>query len=154
MEKILVSACLLGEPVRYDGASKTLEHPTWLKWQNQGRFIALCPECAGGLSTPRAPAEQQSHGLIMTQSGDDVTAAFAQGAQLALKLVKQYNIKLAVLKARSPSCGNEQIYDGSFQGRLIDGQGLTAKALMDAGVWVFNEHQIELAQVQLEALER
>lgn len=153
MEKILVSACLIGQPVRYDGTGKPLTHTVWQQWRQQGRLITICPECAGGLATPRAPAEQQRDGRVMTCDGQDVTHAFQKGAELALALAQKYQIKLAILKANSPSCGNEQIYDGSFQGRKIEGQGLTAKCLSDSGIQVFNELQIEEALGFLHQLE-
>lgn len=151
MEKILVSRCLLGHPVRYDGGS---HGPFgWLqRWQAEGRVVALCPEVAGGLPTPRPAAEipggQGAEVLagrvpVRTIDGSDVTAAFVRGAGLALQLVAAEGIRYAVLKARSPSCGNHENYDGSFSGRKVKGEGVTAAALRQAGVRVFNEDQLE-----------
>ena len=154
MQKILVSACLLGQPVRYDGGGHGPFAPL-LQWQQQGRVVALCPEVAGGLPTPREPAEilggqggQVLDGLIALRSvdGADVSSAFVAGARQAEQLVRAHGIQIAVLKARSPSCGNQQTYDGSFSGRLVAGEGVTAAALRRMGVLVFNETQ--LAQVQ------
>ncbi|PAU88295.1 purine-nucleoside phosphorylase [Pseudomonas sp. WN033] len=150
MEKILVSRCLLGHPVRYDGGS---HGPFgWLqRWQAEGRVVALCPEVAGGLPTPRPAAEipggQGAEVLagrvpVSTIDGSDVTAAFVRGAGLALQLVAAEGIRYAVLKARSPSCGNHENYDGSFSGRKVKGEGVTAAALRQAGVRVFNEDQL------------
>jgi uncharacterized protein YbbK (DUF523 family) len=149
MEKILVSACLLGDKVRYDGGSKLSNHNKLQQWLSQGRVVSICPEVAGGLSVPRPPAEQQGSRVI-TQQGIDVTEAFQNGAVIARNLVEQHQIRYALLKANSPSCGNDNIYDGSFSGQLISGQGVTAKALTSCGVRVFNEHQIEqLAELLL-----
>lgn len=161
MQKILVSACLLGQAVRYDGGA---HGPFTLlqQWQQQGRVVALCPEVAGGLSTPRPPAEivggqgaQVLDGLVTVRNidGTDVSAAFIAGAQLAERLVRQHAIRVAVLKARSPSCGNQQSYDGSFSGTLVAGEGVTAAALRRLGVQVFNESQLDEAQRRLAELE-
>ncbi|MCM2678189.1 DUF523 domain-containing protein [Echinimonas agarilytica] len=154
MYQILVSACLVGRPVRYDGSGKALSNPIWLKWQAQQRLLPICPEVVGGLATPRAAAERQPDGRIMTTEGADVTSQFHRGATLSLAQAIQSNVAFAVLKANSPSCGNQQVYDGNFAGRLIEGQGVTAALLSEAGFKVFNEHQLEQAEVYLEQLER
>lgn len=161
MHKILVSRCLLGHPVRYDGGSHgplaVLE-----QWQGEGRIVALCPEVAGGLPTPRPPAEIPGgqggavlDGEVSVISVDrlDVSAAFLRGAEVALALVREHDIRLAVLKARSPSCGNRENYDGSFTGTRVSGEGVTAAALRRAGVQVFNEEELAAAQRALCALE-
>ena len=161
MQKILVSRCLLGQAVRYDAGSHgpftLLQH-----WQSEGRVVPLCPEVAGGLPVPRAAAEipggqgdQVLDGLlpVVTDCGEDVTAAFLAGAAEALRLVRLHDIRVAVLKARSPSCGNLHNYDGSFSGRKVAGMGVTAAALQRAGVRVFNEEQLETAQTFLQQLE-
>lgn len=154
MQKILVSACLLGQPVRYDGNAAG-DHALLQQWQAQGRVIALCPEVSGGLPTPRPPAEipgGQGAAVLDGQlavwdiHGLDVTAAFVAGADQALQLVRRHGIRYAVLKARSPSCGNRETYDGSFSGTRVSGEGVTAAALRRAGVRVFNE--TELAQLE------
>lgn len=158
MQKILVSACLLGQPVRYDGGGHGPFAPL-LQWQQQGRVVALCPEVAGGLPTPRPPAEivggqggQVLDGLIALRSvdGADVSGAFVAGARQAEQLVRAHGIQIAVLKARSPSCGNQQTYDGSFSGRLVAGEGVTAAALRRMGVLVFNETQLSQVQALLD----
>ena len=156
MQKILVSRCLLGQRVRYDGGAHgpftVLE-----RWQQEGRIVPLCPEVAGGLPTPRAPAEirggqgvQVLDGLmpVLTVEGEDVTAAFIDGAEQALALVAQHGIRFALLKARSPSCGNRETYDGSFSGVTVAGEGVTAAALHRVGVQVFNDSQLD----ELEAI--
>ncbi|MFZ5956687.1 DUF523 domain-containing protein [Pseudomonas knackmussii] len=161
MQKILVSRCLLGHRVRYDGGSHgpfdLLE-----RWQAQGRVVALCPEVAGGLPTPRPPAEiaggqggRVLDGLVqvVTVEGEDVTDAFVRGAERAVELVHSHGIRLAVLKARSPSCGNRENYDGSFSGRRVEGEGVTAAALKRMGVLVFSEEELDAAAVCLAGLE-
>lgn len=151
MEKILVSACLLGQRVRYDGGGFDPRQQL-LDWQAQGRLVIVCPEVAGGLPTPRAPAEipggQGAQVLagrlpVHTDQGEDVTAPFVRGAEHALALVRQHNIHYALLKARSPSCGNVENYDGSFSGLRVSGEGVTAAALRQEGVRVFNEEQLD-----------
>ena len=161
MEKILVSRCLLGHRVRYDGGA---HGPFDLLgvWQSQGRIVPLCPEVAGGLSTPRPPAEipggpggavLAGRLPVVTVGGEDVTAAFVAGAEAALELIARHGIRLAVLKARSPSCGNLENYDGSFSGTRVAGEGVTAAALKRAGVAVFNETELVAAQRLLAVLE-
>ena len=144
MEKILISACLLGINVRYNAEPKPFYHQQITLWRKQGRVITVCPEVAGGLSTPRAPAELSADNtIVMTNDGNDVTQEFNQGAQHALLLCQRHDIKFALLKESSPSCGSNTIYDGTFSGVKISGQGLTAKLLTDNGVQVFSEQTIE-----------
>ncbi|MDK4201890.1 DUF523 domain-containing protein [Pseudomonas sp. HR1] len=161
MEKILVSRCLLGHRVRYDGGA---HGPFDLLgvWQSEGRIVPLCPEVAGGLPTPRPPAEipggqggavLDGRVAVVTVGGEDVTTAFVAGAEAALELIARHGIRLAVLKARSPSCGNLENYDGSFSGTRVAGEGVTAAALIRAGVAVFNETELVAAQRLLAALE-
>ena len=157
MEKILISRCLLGEPVRYDGQGKALHHPLLQHWQQQRRFVPVCPELAGGLPCPRPAAEiEQGRGdrVLLNQAevrcddGSNVTAAFIAGAKAALAQCQQHQIRFALLKARSPSCGSRNGYDGSFNGKLSDdGIGVTAALLQQNGIRVFDEEQLEqLAQ--------
>ncbi|WP_448213980.1 DUF523 domain-containing protein [Colwellia sp. MEBiC06753] len=143
MDKILVSACLLGAKVRYDGQAKPLLNRKLTRWQQQGRLITVCPEVAGGLSIPREPAELQANGLVITTNGANVTAAFIQGAQHALHLCQRHQIRYALLKESSPSCGSQWRYDGNFSGQKIAGQGLTAELLIKHGIAVFSEENIE-----------
>jgi len=147
MKKILISACLLGQPVRYDGKRKAIVDDRIQLWLKQGRLIAVCPEVAGGLTIPRAPAEIQSNGQIITEQNKDVTLAFQNGALAALQLAKQHQCNLALLKANSPSCGSGKTYDGSFSQHLIERDGISAKLLKENGIQVFSEFQLdELAQ--------
>jgi len=153
LPKVLVSACLLGQPVRYDGRSSG--HPDLLQlWQQQGRVVPLCPEVAGGLPTPRPPAEipggqggavLDGEARVVTVQGEDVSAEFLAGARLALELVRRHGIRVAVLKSGSPSCGNRQVYDGTFSGSKVDGEGVTSALLRREGVQVFSELELEEA---------
>ncbi|BDM65992.1 hypothetical protein NFHSH190041_34440 [Shewanella sp. NFH-SH190041] len=152
MEKILISRCLLGHPVRYDGGDNRLDLACLALWQSQGRLVPVCPEVEGGLPIPRPPAEQ-GHGRVMTCDGQDVTAQFRRGATLAVAKVKAQGIRLAILKARSPSCGSGLIYDGSFSRTVIPGDGITAAALKQTGVTVFTELELAQAESLLAALE-
>lgn len=161
MHKILVSRCLLGHRVRYDGGAHG-PYDLLQQWLDEGRVVALCPEVAGGLPTPRPPAEiaggQGAQVLdgrlpVLTIDGADVTSAFIEGAQLALELVHEQGIRLALLKARSPSCGNLENYDGTFSGVRVAGEGVTAALLRRAGVQVFNEQQLNEARQALQILE-
>ena len=158
--KVLVSRCLLGHRVRYDGGASG-PYAQLAQWQAEGRVIALCPEVAGGLPTPRAAAEipggqgrevLAGRAPVLTAEGEDVTAAFVSGAQQALELVGRHGIRIAILKANSPSCGNVQTYDGSFSGVKVEGQGVTAALLAEAGVQVFSELELEEAARALAVL--
>ncbi|WP_458378790.1 DUF523 domain-containing protein [Pseudomonas chlororaphis] len=160
MHKILVSRCLLGHRVRYDGGASGL-FDQLASWQAEGRVVALCPEVAGGLPTPRAAAEipggqggEVLDGLaqVITTEGEDVSAEFLSGARQALELVREHGIRIAVLKANSPSCGNLLTYDGSFSGVKVSGEGVTAALLKRAGVQVFSELELAEAAAALAAL--
>jgi uncharacterized protein YbbK (DUF523 family) len=148
-KKLLVSACLLGQPVRYDGKSKPINTLSWLKELEQNeQLVIACPEMLGGLSVPRPPAERMGK-LIATQQGVDVTSSFLDGAKRTLELCLKHQVKFALLKANSPSCGNQQIYDGSFSGQLIEGKGVTAELLEKNGIIVFSEQQLGLLRKAL-----
>ncbi len=143
-EKVLVSACFLGKKVRYDGASKTLANCYLEKWQHEDRVVTLCPEVSGGLSIPRSPAEiNQANGKVITNDGHDVSKEFSEGANQALHVCQQYNIRYALLKESSPSCGSSTIYDGTFSNHKIQGQGITSALLIQNGIKVFSEDNIE-----------
>jgi len=157
MKKILISACMLGQNVRYDGSHNNImgQHPALHRWHQEGRLIPICPEAAGGLPTPRPPAEMQSHFpiLVTTCDGTDVTPEFLLGAELALEQAQQHDVCCALMKARSPSCGNDQVYGGSFDGTLVPGSGAAAAELIRAGIPVFNENQLEQLVLFVEELE-
>ncbi|GHF88945.1 DUF523 domain-containing protein [Thalassotalea marina] len=143
MDKILVSACLMGHCVRYDGGHQKLLSQTIDLWQKQQRLVVLCPEVAGGLLTPRPPAEIQSAtGQVMDIEGNDVSDAFNRGAQMALSICQQHQIRYALLKESSPSCGGKFIYNGEFSGSKIPGSGITAKLLKQHGVRVYGEQDL------------
>lgn len=152
-QKILISSCLLGERVRYDGNRKPVSNDIILNWLAQGRLVSVCPEVCGGLSTPRPAAEIQSNGQIITTIGTNVSEAFGKGANVALDLCHANNIKMAILKQFSPSCGSKQIYDGSFGGVKIAGVGLTCKLLTEHGIKVFCEQTLDEALAFYEHLE-
>lgn len=143
-EKILISRCFLGDNVRYNNEPIPLNHSLLSLWQQQNRIIAICPEVSGGLPVPREPAEQQKHSnKVITQSGVDVSIQFNFGAKQALALCQQHNIRFAVLKESSPSCGSNLIYDGSFSNQKISGQGVTCKLLIQSGIKVFCENNLQ-----------
>lgn len=155
MEKILISSCFLGNKVRYDGGDNLLTTRVIQRWQQQQRLVVICPELAGGLSVPRAPAEIQPGNVIqvITNKGEDVTAEFTRGANAALMLCKQHNIRFALLKESSPSCGSKTIYDGSFTRQKISGQGITSKLLKDHGINVYGENDIAELSAQLATID-
>ena len=137
---ILVSACLLGVHCRYDGNGVMQEEMK--KLSKEHNLIPVCPEIFGGLSTPRDPAERIGERII-TKSGHDVTAHYTKGAEEILALCKLYDCQYAILKERSPSCGYGKIYDGTFSGKLVDGNGVTAQMLSGQGVKKYGESKIE-----------
>jgi uncharacterized protein YbbK (DUF523 family) len=152
MEKILVSACLLGEKVRYNGGAATSDDPSLRRWLAEGRVVSFCPEMEGGLGTPRPRAERRGS-LVITEEGADVTAAFARGAALALETTRRLHIRIAVLKEGSPSCGSSEVHDGTFSGQRTAGAGVTTDLLRASGVRVFSDRQIADADACLSALE-
>ncbi|MBI4263969.1 MAG: DUF523 domain-containing protein [Acidobacteria bacterium] len=163
MIKVLVSACLLGEAVRYHGGAAASEHPVLAAWRAEGRLISFCPEVAGGLGVPRPPAEIRGEGgasvlsgtgRVVTAGGVDVTDAFLRGARLALDAALAEGVGVAVLKDGSPSCGAGFTYDGSFTGRRRAGPGVTAALLEREGIRVFTELEIERAAECVRELER
>jgi len=159
-EKILISACLLGQRVRYDGASKQLSHPLLQRWLHEDRLLPLCPEMSGGLPVPRPAAEITApcaadvlahRGQVATAEAEDVSRYFLDGAEHALALCREHHIRLAILKDHSPSCGSTQVHDGHFNGTLIPGSGITTTLLQQHGIRVFNEHQLADAAACLAA---
>ena len=138
MERILVSACLLGLRCRYSGERKADERVSGLLKRQDVVLIPVCPEQLGGLPTPREPAERRDGG-VWNRAGQEVTEQFFQGAGEALKLAKLDGCSRAILKERSPSCGSGQVYDGSFQGKLTQGDGVTAELLKKNGITVTGE---------------
>jgi uncharacterized protein YbbK (DUF523 family) len=155
MIKILISACLLGERVRYHGGDAALTDAILDQWRREGRLVPFCPEVAGGLPVPRPAAEIRGAGgpavldgtaRVVTSGGADVTEAFRTGARAALDAARREGARIAVLKDGSPSCATTQAYDGTFGGRRTAGAGVTAALLAEKQVRVFNEHELEAAQ--------
>jgi len=136
---IIVSACLAGVGCRYDGTAKPCE--AVIRLVAEGQAVPLCPEQLGGLPTPRAPAEITGSQVIR-KDGVELTEEFIRGAREALKIARLVGAKTAILKSRSPSCGSGKIYDGSFSGRLVDGDGLFAELCKQEGIEVKNEEEI------------
>ena len=153
--KILVSSCLLGEDVKYDGNNNSIALNPKISFSQKELFMdilceneiySLCPEVSGGLKTPRPPAEivkRDKPFIVQTQNGDDVTINFLLGAKKALDICNEEGIKVALLKANSPSCGNIKTYDGTFSNVLVDHLGLTAKLLVENDIQVFNEDELK-----------
>lgn len=150
---ILVSACLLGQKVRYDGAAKSMLDQQLEALKALAELHPFCPEVAGGLPTPRPPAEIQpghhgtdilsGHGKVLELGGGDVTGAFLTGAQKALGMVRRYGCDIALMTERSPSCGVLQLYSGEHDGQLRSGVGVTSAALRQAGVTIYGSDQID-----------
>ncbi|TDC99810.1 DUF523 domain-containing protein [Nonomuraea deserti] len=163
MERILVSACLMGRKVRYDGGAKTSSDALLATWRAEGRLVPFCPEVEGGLPVPRPAAEIEGGAggaavlsgaaRVLAADGSDVTAAFLSGARSALALARSSGIRMAVLKEGSPSCGGLSIYDGTFQGRRTPGQGVTTALLELDGIRVFGEGRLDDAAAYLRTLE-
>ena len=149
---ILISACLAGRNVKYNGSNNAV--PWLCEWieRHKEQVLLVCPEVMGGLSTPRLPAEIQPREVnsgagpekwrVVNKVGEDVTEQFLIGAEKVLELVKQHHITSAVMKANSPSCSGFYIYDGTFSGTKVKGQGITAALLMENGVKVYSEEML------------
>ena len=138
--RILISACLLGLCCRYDGGSKPCGEA--LALSEKYELIPVCPEQLGGLPTPRPPCERVGD-RVMSSQGADRTAEYGRGAQQAWQLYQTMRCDCALLKARSPMCGNRQVYDGTFSGTLRDGSGVLAELLMQNGVTVYSEEDLD-----------
>lgn len=162
MEKIFVSSCLLGAKVRYDGGAKTVDSALLATWRTEGRLVPLCPEMAAGLPTPRPPAEigpgataqavLRGRAGIYDNTGQDMTAEFVRGADLAAELAQETGCRFALLMDGSPSCGSSFVYGGNFDGQTHTGEGVVAARLRAAGITVFTPDQIsDLAQALAQA---
>lgn len=146
---ILVSACLVGVDCKYNGGNNN--NSKVLEYIKDKKYILVCPEQLGGLSTPRIPSEIvngegkdviNKKAIVMNKEGSDVSLNFIKGAYETLKIAKLYGCREAILKAKSPSCGNKQIYNGNFKGILKNGMGVTAAILTKEGIKVVNENEI------------
>ena len=160
MERILVSACLMGHAVRYDGMAKPLVHPALERWREEGRLVTICPEMSAGMPVPRPPAEIElgmtgsdvldGKARVLEITGGDITRGFLDAAENALALARQTGCTYALLIDGSPSCGSGFIYDGAFAGRRHAGSGVTAARLQRAGIAVFSGSDIDLLAGRLE----
>ena len=159
--RLLMSACLIGQCCRWDARTpRSCVTPLLHKMLTLGEVAVICPECAGGLDVPRPASEIASgstaqsvlagSGKVVNSQGTDVTEQYVRGARLALEKAQKFGIKVAILKAKSPSCSNKSVYDGSFTGKLVDGMGVTAQLLTDNGIEVFDETQIDAALAYLD----
>ncbi len=150
-QNILISACLLGSPVRYNGTDLLVNHPLLKAWQQQGRLFPICPEVTGGLPTPRAPAEIIGREPIEVVNchRQDVTQAFILGAKKTLAFAIRNSCSTAILTENSPSCGSHIIYDGSFSGTKVEGIGITTELLEQNNIRVFNQYQLTELQEYL-----
>jgi uncharacterized protein YbbK (DUF523 family) len=163
MESVLISSCLLGEAVRYNGGDKRCDDDVLRRWIREGRVVPVCPEVAGGLPVPRPPAEivQGAGGLkvlagearVVDANGRNVSAEFVKGAEQALARARSLNIRVAILKEGSPSCGTTYTYDGTFSATRVPSPGVTAAALQQAGIHVFSEAQLAEADALIRQLE-
>ena len=142
--KIIVSACLLGENCKYSGGNNKDEKVIALSQDFE--LIPVCPECFGGLPIPRTASEIDMHQggqRVLSAEGEDRTAAFQAGAQRCVEIAREEGCTLAVMKAKSPSCGSGQVYDGTFSGTLVPGDGIATRYLTLAGVRVISENDVE-----------
>ena len=139
-EKLLISACLLGRNCKYNGGNNY--HPLTEKLRERYDLVPVCPECFGGLPIPHAPSERVGD-RVLSRSGADVTAAFQKGAEKTVEAARKAGARKAVLKERSPSCGFGAIYDGTFTGTVVPGDGVAAQALAAEGVAIWGESRME-----------
>ncbi len=141
-ETILISECLLGISCRMDGKAKPLPEDVLSRLIERYHLVPVCPEILGGLSTPRDPSEIQN-GRVFSKSGLDVTSEFCRGAEETLKLAELFHAKRAIFKEKSPSCGSERIYDGTFSGVVVPGDGMASALLKEHGVTIIGDTQVE-----------
>lgn len=138
--KLLLSACLAGKNTKYSGGNNLISEIPQL--EEHFEIYLICPEVMGGLSTPRDPSEQKN-GKVFSNQGKDVTVEFSKGADLALAIARENNIHFALLKESSPSCGSHFIYDGTFSGRKIKGEGVTAELLRKNDLKIYSENEVD-----------
>ncbi len=140
-ETLLISACLTGVCCKYDGGSNALPAETLAALREHYELIAICPETEGGLPVPRTPCERAG-GRVISRDGRDLTAAYEKGARLALARAERFGCRRALLKERSPSCGADLIYDGTFSRVCVPGDGVTAELLRGAGLFLCGESEV------------
>lgn len=160
--RVLVSSCLLGAHVRYDGRSSRVDNALLSRWWKMNLVVPLCPELLGGLTVPRSPAEILGHhsgeavldgrARVVSIEGVDHTASFIRGATAALAAARRLGICAAVLKDGSPSCGSRRVHDGTFSGVKVVGEGVTAALLRQGGIRVFSDTEFQEADAYLMAI--
>lgn len=160
VEKIIVSSCLLGRPVRYNGTAKLAGNEVLEQWQREGRIVSICPELTAGFAVPRPPAEialehsgkdvLEGCANVVESTGLDVTRLYIAGACATLALAREQSCRFALLTDGSPSCGSSFIYNGSFSGQRHSAAGVTASLLREHGIKVFSESQLNELQAILE----
>ena len=141
MERLLISACLIGSECKYSGGSNALGREELDALRSRYLLVPVCPETAGGLGVPREPSERLGPAVV-SRSGRDVTDSFSAGAEVARRLCLRFGCRMALLKERSPSCGKDGVYDGSFSGVLVPGMGMCAERLAAMGVELFGESEL------------
>lgn len=160
--KILLSACLAGHPVRYNGTDKACAANLLQQWRDEGRLVTHCPELAAGLETPRLSAEMvngqgievlSGRAQVVESDGRDVTQPYVLAAWLALKTAQSHGCRFAILTDGSPTCGSQNVYDGAFNGVKVPGEGVAAALLRQHGVEVFSEFQLAVLKRRLDEVE-
>lgn len=141
-EHVLISACLLGIDCKYNGGTNTLPEAKLRALFEKYELVPVCPESYGGLASPRPPSERIGE-LVLAKDGTDVTAQYEKGAWAAVRLAALFGCRAAIMKEHSPSCGHGLIYDGTFTGTLIPGDGMAAGLLKKNGVAVYGESDID-----------
>lgn len=163
MIRVLVSSCLLGKPIRFNGSDAPSDKTILSQWQSEGRLVHFCPEIAVGFPIPRPPAETvggdgrmvlSDDAIVLEDTGANVTEMFVEGAKKAVEFAQLNDVRIAILTDGSPSCGSTYVYDGSFSGKTVQGKGITAELLEQNGIRIFNEDQIEKALEHLKNLEK
>ena len=151
--KVLISACLLGDNVKYSGGNNLTPELVTLLEKYNVKIVKICPECFAGLPIPRVPSEIRGD-KVYGKNGRDITKEFLVGAEKTYQVAKNKEIDFAILKERSPSCGNSYIYDGSFSGKVIQGQGLTVRKLNEENIVIFSEENLEEIEKYLQVLNK
>ncbi|ASS38754.1 DUF523 domain-containing protein [Fusobacterium sp. oral taxon 203] len=151
--KVLISACLLGDNVKYSGGNNLTPELVTLLEKYNVKIVKICPECFAGLPIPRVPSEIRGD-KVYGKDGRDITKEFLVGAEKTYQVAKNKEIDFAILKERSPSCGNSYIYDGSFSGKVIQGQGLTTRKLNEENIVIFSEENLEEIEKYLQVLNK
>ena len=151
--KVLISACLLGDNVKYSGGNNLTPELVTLLEKYNVKIVKICPECFAGLPIPRVPSEIRED-KVYGKDGRDITEEFLVGAEKISKIAKEKKVDFAILKERSPSCGSSYIYDGSFSGKVIQGQGFTARKLNEENIVIFSEENLKEIEKYLEKLNK